>query len=213
MANIIYRTAAIRNEQLIMQNRFSLVFSGLDVVLDRAKNSPITSIAERYRVLEPAFAREGYTRSETLELGLLSVSIPTIMIGEEDVHRFNDSIKALTKFEPVTEMTVVFYDYINGSASAIIQAWNALLGDKATGAIGFKSDYALPKAQFNIYGPQAPAEETPTIFQQYEVVNLYPKSIELGEHSYANGESRKITVNFLWDNLFPVAAQGYNGTA
>lgn len=208
--SLLYQTAAIRNEQLIMQNRFSLIFNGLDAVLDRAKNSPIAAIRERYAAVEPAFARGNFTRAETLELGLLSVSIPQIAIGEEDVHRFNDSIKALTKFEPVTEMSVTFYDYINGSASAILQAWNALLGDKKTGAIGFKSDYALPSASFNIYGPQAPAEEEPTIFQEYQIVNLYPKTIELGEHSYANGESRKVTVQFLWDNLYPTAMQGYN---
>lgn len=208
--SLLLQTRAIRNETTINTNRYSLVFNGLDEVLARARTSPILSIRERYNALEPAFQKAGWTIGQTLELSLLSVTVPQIVIGIEDIHRFNDSVKALTKFEPVTEMAIVFYDYINGSASAIIQAWHALLGDKKTGAIGFKQDYALSSATFNIYGPQAPAEETPTIFQSYDVINLYPATIDLGEHSFENAAARRITSNFLFDNFYPTKAIGYN---
>ena len=54
------------------------------------------------------------------------------------------------------EMSISFYDYVNGSASAIMQLWHAFVGDKRTGAIGFKEDFVLRQAFFYVYGPDAP---------------------------------------------------------
>lgn len=201
MANLL-STGGVRNETTRNSHRFSLVFNGLDTVLDRAKNSNLALVREKYNGLNSAFQKTGWTVAQTLELSLLSVTIPNIEIEMEDIHRFNDSFKALTKFAPVTEMTVQFYDYINGSPTAIIEAWRALCGDKRSGAIGFKEDYALSEANFFLYGPQAPAEEFPTPFETWVVINLYPKSIDIGEHSYEGGGVRKITCQFLFDNLY-----------
>lgn len=202
----ILRVSAIRNEQTKQTHRFTLRFKGLNRVLDRAKNSPLEAVRNRYNALAPAFEKPGWTVEQTLELGLLSVQVPNVMIAYEDVHRFNDSHKQLTKFEPTDEMSVVFYDYINGSASAIIGAWWALCGEKNTGAIGYKEDYVLPEASFIAFGPQAPAEDNPIKHDEYAIVNLAPRSVDLGEHSYENGAVRRVTCNFLFDNIYPVQA-------
>lgn len=191
-----------------MTNRFSLVFNGLNDVLARAANSPIAGIRERYQAVAPAFARPGWNTQQILELSLHSVAVPNVVIAHEDIHRFNDSTKQLTKFEPMEMMNVTFYDYINGSATAIIEAWKALCGDKKTGAIGFKEDYILPTASFFDYGPNAPAEDVPTAYAEFRMVNLYPASLALGEHSYEQGGTRKIQCQFAMDNLYPIFMKG-----
>jgi len=198
----ILGTTGVRSETTRNAHRFSLVFNGLDQVLDRAKNSNLALVREKYNGLQSAFQKTGWTVSQTLELSLLSVNVPNIKIAMEDIHRFNDSFKALTKFEPVTEMQVTFYDYVNGSPTAILEAWRALCGDKRSGAIGFKEDYALPEANFYLYGPQAPAEEFPTPIEEWSIINLYPSSVEPGEHSYEGSGVRKLTAQFLFDNIY-----------
>ena len=86
--------------------------------------------------------------------------------------------------------------------------WHGLVGDKKTGAMGYKEDYVVPEADFFVFGPDAPGFENldPSIpIEQHRIINLYPKSVELGEHSYEGGEIRKVVVSFVFDNIFPVA--------
>lgn len=204
---LIYQTAANTKSQTKQSHRYTLQFNGLDAVMNRAKNSPLQAVRNRYTALEPAFLRAGWSLAETLELGLLSVQVPQIQIASEDVHRFNDSFKQLTKFEPIQEFQVVFYDFVNGSASAIINAWWALCGEKGTGAIGYKEDYLLESARFKSFGPQAPAEDVPVAHDEYDVISLYPTNVDLGEHSYENGAVRRVTCSFVCDNFVPIAAR------
>jgi hypothetical protein len=36
------------------------------------------------------------------------------------------------------------------------------------------------------------------------MVNIYPKSIDIGEHSYEGAEVRKVQVTFSIDNIYPL---------
>lgn len=225
----IFQIQRIRNEQTINTNRWSLQFKGLKTVLNRAANSPIPAIKSRYDSARVALG--DVTKIETtLELSLFSVTLPSVKLETQDISRFNDTIKAVTKFAPMEDMSVVFWDYVDGSASAIMQVWHALVGDKVTGAIGFKQDFVLPQAYFYVYGPDAPAYKGPDAsayegdvapyegvntddgnipyLQKYEIWNLFPNSVELGEHSDA-AEARKVTCTFSIDNIFPVDIQSY----
>lgn len=222
--NNIFQVERIRNEQTINTNRWSLQFKGLNTILDAAANSPLQAIRDRYEATQIAFNRQGsnLTLETVLELSLFSVSLPSVKLETQDISRFNDTIKAVTKFAPMDEMQVVFWDYVDGSASAIMQMWHALVGDKVTGAIGFKSDFVLRQAYFYVYGPDAPGYTGETIegyegmtddgnipfLQKYEVWNLFPNSVELGEHS-DSGEARKVTCSFTCDNIFPVKINTY----
>lgn len=222
----IFQIQRIRNEQTINTNRWSLQFKGLKQVIDRCKTSPLPAIRDRYENCKVAFEvnSSGYNESvETiLELSLFSVTMPSVKLETQDITRFNDSLKAVTKFSPMEDLQVVFWDYVDGSASAIIQLWHALVGDKVTGAIGFKTDFVLPTSYFFVYGPDAPGydgtgtglENVHTddgkipYLQKYEIWNLFPNSVELGEHS-DNAEARKVTCSFSCDNIFPVDVQTY----
>lgn len=226
----VFQIRNIINEQTINLNRFSIFFKGLDSLLTNAENNhPSPTIRDRVAMLNSVWkGKEGFisTPQTMLEVSLLSASIPGIKMSTQSIARFNDAIKAVTKFEEIAEMSTVFYDYVNGSASSIMQAWNCLVGDKSTGAIGFKQDYILPEAYFFVYGPDAPAYMSEPsdrqyagsgltdpngipYLQKYEIWNLFPTGIELGEHSAESGDARKITSPFQMDNIFPVDIQQY----
>ena len=224
--NNIFQVERIRNEQTINTNRWSLQFKGLKNIIDAAANSPLQAVRDRYNATKIAFERtgdaSGLSVETILELSLFSVSLPSVKLETQDISRFNDNVKAVTKFAAMDEMQVVFWDYVDGSASAIMQMWHALVGDKVTGAIGFKQDFVLKQAYFYVYGPDAPGytgdaidgyegmvdEGNIPFLQKYEVWNLFPNSVELGEHS-DNGEARKVTCSFTVDNIFPVQIQSY----
>lgn len=209
MAVSILSTAGVRNETTRNNHRFSLVFNGLDEILNRAKNSNLALVREKYAGLESAFQKTGWSVAQTLELSLMSVNIPNIEIETEDIRRFNDGFRVPTKFAIPGDMGVTFYDYVNGSPTAILEAWRALCGDKRSGAIGFKEDYALPAANFFLYGPQASAAEDLDDYwiERWEIINLYPRTVEVGEHTY-DGGVRKVTAQFALDNLYLIESRG-----
>lgn len=224
--NNIFQINRIRNEQTINSNRWSLQFKGLEKMIKKAKTSKLPAVRARYENCKVAFEVNSSSYNENietiLELSLFSTNIPSIKLETQDISRFNDSTKAVTKFAPMEDLSVVFWDYVDGSASAIMQLWHTLVGDKVTGAIGFKKDFTLPEAYFYVYGPDAPGYDgSPTglegyhlddnnipYIQKYEVWNLFPNSVELGEHS-DNGEARKVTCSFSCDNLFLSDVQTY----
>ena len=141
-----------------------------------------------------------------LELSLLSVSVPSIEMETVEVARFHDTAKHISKFNTMGDMNVTFYDYIDGSASAILFLWQALVGDKRTGAISYKSEYVLANARLVEYGPRAPkqVDGQESIMAEHVMVNIYPKTIELGEHSYESADIRKVQATFAIDNIYPL---------
>ena len=111
----------------------------------------------------------------------------------------------------------MFLDYVDGSASA--HAIRRSCYDN-NWSYWFKRFYL--EAYFYVYGPDAPGYDGTTegldgyhlddnnipYLQKYEIWNLFPNSVELGEHS-DNGEARKVTCTFSCDNLFLADVQTY----
>jgi len=218
----IFQIAQIRNKQTINKNRWTLQFVGLESMLDKARTSSLPWIRERYEVVKAALGNAEIGVGINLQISLKKASIPNVKLDLADINRFNDTIKTVTKFAAMEEMNVSFYDYVDGSASAIMQLWHAFVGDKKTGAIGFKEDFVLPYAYFYVYGPDAPGytvtdnadpaklevNEVPWL-QKYEIWNIFPNSVNLGEHADDAGP-REIECTFVIDNFFPVGIRGYN---
>lgn len=220
----IFQIAQIRNKQTINKNRFSIEFIGLDTMLRAAQNSYLPWIRERYEAVESALGQGSEDIGISLQLSLQNVSLPSITLGTQEIDHFNDVIRAVTKFDVLDELSINFMDYVGGSASAIMQLWHAFVGDKKTGAIGFKEDYTLPRAFFYVYGPDAPGynvvdgepdegrlevDEVPWL-QKYEIWNLFPSAVNLGEHSAGDAEAREVECTFIIDNIFPVGIRTYN---
>lgn len=204
----LYSLQGIRNKQTKNANRFTLKFTNLwNDVLSFAENHRSYGVRQRYLGVQDIVG-DGTTVDRDLELGLFSCTLPNIQVETQQIARFNDSVRTPTKFAEVEDFTVSFYDYIDGSASAIMQLWQSLVADKLTGAMGFKEEFVLKSTDFLVYGPDAPgydpAEGRIPYVEKYRILNLWPKSINLGEHSYENGEARKVEVTFSVDNVVPV---------
>lgn len=223
MAKNILRVRNIRNEQTKNQNRFTVKFIGLEKLMSKAANSPNEAVRAKYNsLIDAAKSRMNYSSgqenvgillNDTLELSLVSITLPDPMIETQDLQRFNDSSKATTKFTPMEDVSMTFYDYVNASSVAAFHIWKGLVGDKFSGSMGFRQDYILKNAEYITYGPEAPGydeenlpsgyEEIPYL-EKWRMANIYPKQIDIGEHSYENGEARRVTVTFSCDTIFPL---------
>lgn len=207
----VLRTYTISKETTRNTNRFTLVFGNRLTTIIQNAQYYTGGVRDRYLGLKDALNFPNISIDKTLELSLFSVSLPQIELQTTDIFKFNDSYKSITKFSPTGDMAVSFYDYVSGSASAIMLLWHGLCGDKKTGAIGYKEDYVIPEADFYVFGPDAPAFETldPSVpIEHHKIINLYPRSIEMGEHSFESGDVRKVTVQFVFDNIYPVSYRG-----
>jgi hypothetical protein len=217
MANI-FRTSGINRRTPKTTNRFSLRFVGLTEVMGRAENLPGTATnPNRFNRLKAAWTGTTNDKiTDALELSLASVTVPAVEIEIADVYRFNDSVKHITRFAPMQDLTISFYDYVTGSASAIMQTWHGLVGDKSTGAISFKNQYICQAARLYEYGPMTPSPETnyekspasgpdESPISVYEIRNVYPRQIELGDFTYETADVRKITVQFACDGIYPIS--------
>jgi hypothetical protein len=208
MANFL-STQSIRSKTARQTNRFLLEFTGLNDIIKGIPSSTSSapqSVKDRYNNLNVA-ATEGSVE-DALKLSLLSVSVPSTELEVVDIARFHDTVKQTTRFTPQADMQAVFYDYIDGSASAAMYIWHGLVAERSTGSIGYKEDYILTNAFLYEYGPTAPGELSdgkpdPKVIARHRIINLYPKNIELGEHSYETAEVRKVTVTFALDAIYP----------
>lgn len=233
----VFQVSTVNQKTPRMSHRFSLVFDGLNTVVERIiANSTAVNLASatftgiplneltqtgKFEVTNGVSGiytrlKQGALGSSTtitdepaalknnLELSLLSVSVPSIEMETVEVARFHDTAKHISKFNTMGDMNVTFYDYVDGSASAILFLWQSLVGDKRTGAISYKSEYVLPNARLVEYGPKTPAQINEAILAQHIMVNIYPKTIELGEHSYESADIRKVQATFSIDNIYPL---------
>jgi len=212
MANI-FQTRNVVNSQTKNLNRFILRFNGIQDIMKRAQNHRLQAVRDRYNgLIDAAGGIDGIQR--TLELSLLSCTMPNITVEKTEVPKFNDVTKATTKFTPAEDMTVTFVDYVNGSASAIMLIWQALVGDKRSGAMGFKEDFVLPQAYVYAYGPDAPGYSVEDVedkwLEKHRIVNLWPSSVKLQNFDYGTAEYRKCEVTFVIDNAYPVEYRGYS---
>ena len=214
----IFQIRNINNRQTINRNRWSLRFVGLSDIFSKVWGGQgvalVPGISKRYAAVANALGTTPKEAVDNLELSLFSVSeLPSIGFDILDINRFNDTVRTPGKFKVMPEFTVDFIDYTEGSASAIMQLWQAFIGDKETGAMGFKKDFVLPEALFTVYGPDAPGYEVEATedipwLQRYKIKNLWPAEIKLGPHGDTS-EIRKVSVTFIIDNIYPIGIRGY----
>lgn len=218
----LFRIRQINNQQTKNQNRFTLKFPGLPTVLQRAKGN--AAIGDRFDAVFNSIERKDLNLdvNQTLQLSLMSVTVPNIQVETQRLWRFNDSVVATTRFTEPEDMTVTFYDYVNGSASAILFLWQALVADKRTGAMSFKEEFVLPRAELVVYGPDAPKydpdpltgnlpdgeSEIPWV-EKHEIISLFPKAVNIGEHTMDGGEARRVECTFSIDNIYPISYRSY----
>jgi hypothetical protein len=170
---------------------------------------------------QSAFGQSPY---DVLNLSLLSATIPAFEFEAAELNRFNDTVKHITKFSTANDMSAVYYDYINGSATSIMLAWQAKVGFKLTGEIGYKSQYVCDMNLY-VYGPNRPGyrvnnnandgvdKEEYELLMQFKIFNAYPRSVDIGDFSYDNTEIKKVTVQFGYDMIVPYKNKKRTGPA
>jgi hypothetical protein len=150
----------------------------------------------------------GTNIKSVLDLSLLSCTIPSFEFESTDLNHFNDSVKHLSKFSANNDMSATFYDYINGSSTSIMLAWQSAVGFKLTGQMGYKDDYVCDMDLY-LYGPNRPGYVATTdsaengAIMQYKILNAWPRSVDVGEFSYDGAEIKKVTVQFSYDVIVP----------
>lgn len=219
--NIIKQTPKIGNRFLLTPDK-----TQLDSIITKSKikklNYAIGGDDGVFGITgEKVNAKNNFGRpADILNLSLLSCTIPAFEFEVGDVNRFNDTVKHITKFSAVNDMSSVFYDYINGSATSIMLAWQACVGFKLTGEIGYKSQYVCDMDLY-VYGPNRPGYITKALssgdtlanftdsaenelLMQFKILNAYPRSVDIGEFSYDSAEIKKVTVQFGYDMIVPI---------
>jgi hypothetical protein len=156
----------------------------------------------------------GQSPYDVLNLSLLSATIPAFEFEAAELNRFNDTVKHITKFSTANDMNATYYDYINGSATSIMLAWQSKVGFKLTGEIGYKSQYVCDMNLY-VYGPNRPGyrvnnngnddvdQEQYELLMQFKIFNAYPRSVDIGDFSYDNTEIKKVIVQFGYDMIVP----------
>jgi hypothetical protein len=217
MSNNIFDTRNIIKETPKVGNRFLLTVNATTLA-SIVINSPLYKLLAKtsFNSLSTVFNGGGATNnaiSDVLNLSLLSCTIPAFEFEAAELNHFNDTVKHLSKFTAVTDVSATYYDYINGSATSIMLAWQSMVGFKLTGEMGYKEDYVCDMDLF-IYGPNRPGI-TPTgsgnadqpgeeALMQYRILNAWPRSVDVGEFSYDSAEIKKVTVQFGYDMVIPV---------
>jgi hypothetical protein len=151
--------------------------------------------------------------SQVLDLSLLSCTIPSFEFESTELNHFNDTVKHLSKFSTINDMSATFYDYINGSSTMIMLAWQSRVGFKLTGEMGYKDDYVCDM-DLHLYGPNRPGviledeNYSSGSLTQYKILNAWPRSVEVGDFSYDGAEIKKVTVQFSYDVIVPFRISG-----
>ena len=211
--NIIKETPKTGNRFLLTPNSTTLnsivINSPLYKLLNKTSTDHVNMI---FRGDKTAAANgSGSGTADVLNLSLLSCTIPAFEFETGDLNHFNDTVKHLTKFSAVNDMGTSFYDYINGSATAIMLAWQSTVGFKLTGEMGYKEDYVCDMDLY-VYGPNRPGINEVNIqdeaLMQYKILNAWPRSVDVGEFSYDSAEIKKVQVQFAYDMIIPVMIKG-----
>ena len=217
MSNNIFDTRNIIKETPKVGNRF-LLTADPTTLKAIVENSPLYKLLDKTspNTVSNIFKGGGSTSnaiSDVLNLSLLSCTIPAFEFEAGDVNRFNDTVKHITKFSAVNDMNSTFYDYINGSATCIMLAWQSMVGFKLTGEMGYKEDYVCDMDLY-VYGPNRPGftpeADSPgnQALMQYKILNAWPRSVDVGDFSYDSAEIKKVIVQFAYDMVIPVMIKG-----
>ena len=228
--NILKETPKIGNRFLLtaQSDQLSDIIFGKEAETIDGKTTPGTPKSKIYKLNtlagndDVAFRGTATGKpSDVLNLSLLSATIPAFEFETGDVNRYNDSIKHITKFSANNDMTTSFYDYINGSATTIMMAWQSKVGFKLTGEIGYKSQYTCDMDLY-VYGPNRPGYKSKNssnasqdvddpayeLLMHFKIFNAYPRSVDVGEFSYDSAEIKKVQVQFGYDMIVPFKNKG-----
>lgn len=118
---------------------------------------------------------------------------PQITYNQTEIHRLNE--RFYTAGKPTwSELTMSFYDYIQGpnSVSEILWNWNQTIYSPITGAMGFKVEYSTS-------GTLAMLDPAGGVVQVWNLFYIWPHTITYNDLSAESDNPMEVGTTFRYD--------------
>ncbi len=133
--------------------------------------------------------------TDNLRLTCKSVTIPTIQVEEVDIHRMHNYYKVAGSKIEYTDVTVVFYDFVDGLAETAVEAWHNSIYNVNTSLMGFPQSYKQ-NVTLLIYGPDQ------SVVESWVFVGAWPKSFARKPLNWEDKNGvQEITLTLLVDEV------------
>ena len=164
-------------------------------------------------ILPPTAAGETFAGgAEELAFAAHTANRPDITFDQTEMHRQNERFYVAGK-PTWGEITMEFYDFVNGenSASRVLWNWATAIYNPVTGSMGYKADYSTT-ATLSLLDPIGDVAETWSLFY------IWPTSVNWNELSSESSEIVNVSVTFRYDYALmgvsaDLASEKYNGSA
>ncbi len=136
------------------------------------------------------------TVSEFITLSVATYSAPQINVTPITVSYGNNKIKFAGTPE-FPDGQIVLNDYIGANIERILMAWQKLVYNPKTQAVGKAVDYKKT-AYLHEFSPDG------SIDRQWEIRGCWPSSINLGDFNQEGNAVRTVTLTLQYDNAVPL---------
>ena len=159
-------------------------------------------------ITPPTFIREGLGRvaldSEEIRLSIQSFPIPKRTMGVVELGYLNEKRK-FAGIPTYDDLSLIFHDYVDVNIAEILWAWSYAVHDPRTGQTGLASQYKA-SGWFALYSPEGSIE------RRYDVIGIWPSSIDPGEVDHEGEDTVRITMTLSIDKVIPdFGGLGING--
>jgi len=129
----------------------------------------------------------GQLGGDEFSLACQGVNFPAASIEKEEIHHFNEKTSIVQGPPSYDDIEITALDTVDNKQAQVIQNWWKLVWDEKTGQLGFTSDYMKPGTlmQYNVKGE---------LVRQWELIDLWPTSFNMGAGSYDDHAATKITL-------------------
>ena len=121
---------------------------------------------------------------DNLRLTCKSVTIPQISVEETDIHRMHTYYKVAGSKISYSDVTCVFYDFVDNAALTSIETWHTSIFDVATSLMGFPSAYKK-NITLLMYGPDH------SVVESWVLVGAWPKSFARKDLSWEDKDGHQ----------------------
>lgn len=132
-----------------------------------------------------------------LSLFILSAVIPQRMVETVPIPYLNGSVNTPSKVQPLQDMTVIFLDYVDTPARAILEQWFKLVYDEETGLMTPPTQLKTD-ATFLLFGSDGNG------LRGYDLHGIFPKQTPERTFDFSQGEHQKMTITFSVDRVIPL---------
>ncbi len=135
---------------------------------------------------------------DTLTLAIANFPLPKVQTNINAIAYLNE----IRKFAGNTvqeDMNVSFHDFVDRGVAMTLWKWHYLIHNPTTGAKSSKVAYAK-NAYIKATGPTSDGIGTPF---EYDVYNLWPAMLDMGDIDYNSDEPVRINVHFAVDKIVP----------